>query len=768
MPNISVKSDNSSLYNSDDIAEAVFKRAINVINDDVFVEVIIDPILTNYSEVQSIGGNPSKYLIDEDELIDSETLVRLATFNLPEFKKSILFIFHKTNKHNDKVPTKIDLSKFQYQDESTKQSSEFLINLLRKKKASSLWDNYNLIFICGASGNGKTTLIHHIASQTKSKLVFLDYSKIEAENTAGIAKNITKFFANLCPGDIILFEDSDSYMKGHAINHFVKNALISQINIRNDLFFVIETNNPADYSYDITRHTLYTIALKNLSNSRKVNFLEKFLSEYSFDLPSNLIAQISLAGLSIKDVKQIAMFTFVLVSSGDKFCDALIKACNIVHENILNQSISSESIFRAMRPKYTLDQIILPKEKIDKIKYATKLILNIPLIYDQWNFSAIDPHPRSIINFFGEPGTGKSMSAHAIANMLGKDLLALNYAEVESKYIGEAPKKLESAFAFAKQHDCVMFFDEADSFLGKRIENVTHSADQALNSLRSTMLIQLEQFEGVVIFASNLRENYDKAFHSRFLYEIEFELPSYECRGLMISSFFSKITPLYNFEFSNEDLKTLAIESDGLSGRHIKACILETLNKIASNDFEVFPAKDLFVEMLIKTFKDNKSQNLNIQVRNNDIEEDKNMISEAISKEYASGSNNVVNNNKFIPLINIAYYASFADNNLDESELSIIKETQQALGVEMKDISSKEDLPDINSVILDIKDNGLEKQSIELVARIVAADLVYSNEEKSFIESFALNLNLSQNQIKELHSFVDHLIIENEMLSKIF
>lgn len=85
-----------------------------------------------------------------------------------------------------------------------------------------------------------------------------------------------------------------------------------------------------------------------------------------------------------------------------------------------------------------------------------------------------------------------------------------------------------------------MFFDEADSFLGKRIEDVSHSADQALNSLRSTMLIQLEIFEGVVIFASNLRENYDKAFKSRFLYEIEFDLPDLDCRKQIIKNYSKK------------------------------------------------------------------------------------------------------------------------------------------------------------------------------------------------------------------------------------
>lgn len=73
-----------------------------------------------------------------------------------------------------------------------------------------------------------------------------------------------------------------------------------------------------------------------------------------------------------------------------------------------------------------------------------------------------------------------------------------------------------------------MFFDEADSFLGKRIQNVNQSADQALNSLRSQMLILLEEHSGVVIFATNLVSNFDKAFQSRILKHIKFDLPNEE------------------------------------------------------------------------------------------------------------------------------------------------------------------------------------------------------------------------------------------------
>ena len=188
-----------------------------------------------------------------------------------------------------------------------------------------------------------------------------------------------------------------------------------------------------------------------------------------------------------------------------------------------------------------------------------------------------------MLNFYGPPGTGKTMCAHAIANFLQRPLLSLNYSEIESKYVGEAPKNLQQAFDVAKEYNCVMFFDEADSFLGKRIENVTQGADQALNSLRSQMLILLEEFSGVVLFATNLVTNFDKAFESRILKHIKFELPNEEARTRIISKMLPKQLP-FSSNYSFEDLQLISKEAEGFSGREIKSAILETLLSKATKE----------------------------------------------------------------------------------------------------------------------------------------------------------------------------------------
>lgn len=186
------------------------------------------------------------------------------------------------------------------------------------------------------------------------------------------------------------------------------------------------------------------------------------------------------------------------------------------------------------------------------------------------------------------------MCAHAIAQMLEKPLLALNYSEIESKYVGDAAKNLKKAFDTATEIEAVMFFDEADSFLGKRIENVSHGSDQALNSLRSQMLILLEEFEGVVLFATNLVTNFDKAFESRILDHIKLELPNREARAAIIDKMLPSKLPV-DHRFSNEELLEASDLIDGFAGREIKNAILTMLLDKASSgsDNPVFTFNDL-------------------------------------------------------------------------------------------------------------------------------------------------------------------------------
>lgn len=323
---------------------------------------------------------------------------------------------------------------------------------------------------------------------------------------------------------------------------------------------------------------------------------------------------------------------------------------------------SEESVaYVPTTPLYSFDQIILPPEIKDEISAALNVLRHQDLIYNNWGFKEVDPIPKSVINFYGPPGTGKTMSAHAIARELGKSLLALNYAEIESKYVGEAPKNLIKAFNEAKKIDAVLFFDEADSFLGKRIQNVTQGAEQALNSLRSQMLMLLEQHNGIVIFATNLVTNFDSAFESRILKHIKFELPNKEARMAIISKMIPSKLPMEEV-LSQDQLGELADISDGFSGRELKGVILETLLDKASKDlsnaifeFEDFKNRFELKKEERKRLKDEADKALKLKITNAlnrkaseaESSEDTN-TSKKDDDSKVDGENTIINNEKNI------------------------------------------------------------------------------------------------------------------------
>lgn len=297
----------------------------------------------------------------------------------------------------------------------------------------------------------------------------------------------------------------------------------------------------------------------------------------SFDIKDSLLIQSKIEGYIRQKLKlefcECSLLLNVTYRKKDKTGIVGVQTQNASQQTKADDGLPT---FMPQSPRYSFDQIILPEDTRNRIYNDLNTIKHQDLIYNQWGFAEVDSKPKSILNFFGPPGTGKTMCAHAIAKMLNKPLLALNYSEIESKYVGDAAKNLKKAFDTATEIHAVMFFDEADSFLGKRIENVSHGSDQALNSLRSQMLILLEEFEGVVLFATNLVTNFDKAFESRILDHIKLDLPNKEARADIIEKMLPSKLPMEHRPTTEELLESSEL-IDGFAGREIKSAILTML-----------------------------------------------------------------------------------------------------------------------------------------------------------------------------------------------
>lgn len=224
--------------------------------------------------------------------------------------------------------------------------------------------------------------------------------------------------------------------------------------------------------------------------------------------------------------------------------------------------------------KYTLNDVVLPENTKHQVDLILAEIEYQDLIYKEWGMAEKHKLDKALsVNFSGLPGTGKTLTAEALAHALNLKILDVPYEQIESKYVGETPKNIRGAFDFAKEKNAVLFFDEADSFLGKRLENVTQATDTAVNLTRSVMIKQLSAYEGIVIFATNLIRNYDPAFISRIRWKVQFDLPTEEAREQIWQAQIPTKLPLDD----SVNFAELAKEFDEISGRDIKNAVFQAV-----------------------------------------------------------------------------------------------------------------------------------------------------------------------------------------------
>ena len=185
--------------------------------------------------------------------------------------------------------------------------------------------------------------------------------------------------------------------------------------------------------------------------------------------------------------------------------------------------------YKAESPRFSFSRVILPESVMTKIKEALAVIQAESIVFDEWGLRKIMPFASCAMTFYGPPGTGKSMAAEAVAEHLGKKIIRATYADITSKYKGQGPKMAKALFLSAKNQDAVLFIDEAEAFLAKRSASSEDSAE-ASNAMKSQLLILLEEFNGVVIFATNIPKINDRAFNARLI-GVKFPLPDKDSRA---------------------------------------------------------------------------------------------------------------------------------------------------------------------------------------------------------------------------------------------
>lgn len=183
------------------------------------------------------------------------------------------------------------------------------------------------------------------------------------------------------------------------------------------------------------------------------------------------------------------------------------------------------SFAKKISPKRVWNDLVLPKDTLAQLQEFCQQVRYRTRVYGDWGFGQKLSLGKGIIALFtGPSGTGKTLSAEILANELGLDLYKVDLSSVISKYIGETEKNLSRVFQDAEESNAILFFDEADALFGKRSE-VKDAHDRYANIEINYLLQRVEEYEGVIILASNMSKNIDAAFLRRIHFCIEFPFP---------------------------------------------------------------------------------------------------------------------------------------------------------------------------------------------------------------------------------------------------
>lgn len=184
-----------------------------------------------------------------------------------------------------------------------------------------------------------------------------------------------------------------------------------------------------------------------------------------------------------------------------------------------------EQLARRVCPRADWTNLILPPDTEEQLREISRRAAQRAQLAQAWGTSSRLVSERGVtVLFAGPSGTGKTLAAEVIAADLGLDLFCVDLAQVVSKYIGETEKNLDRVFEAAESANAVLFFDEADALFGKRSE-VKDAHDRYANLEIAYLLQKMEQFEGLAILATNLRQNIDDAFTRRVSFAVTFPLP---------------------------------------------------------------------------------------------------------------------------------------------------------------------------------------------------------------------------------------------------
>lgn len=267
-------------------------------------------------------------------------------------------------------------------------------------------------------------------------------------------------------------------------------------------------------------------------------------------------------------------------------------------KNVLSTLIQEQNLFELLEPKKNLSEIILPQPLRQTLEHLLKQMdSKVIARLKAWGIKDKKTLEAKII-FYGSAGTGKTLTALALAKSLKRPLLHLDCSKILSMYVGESEKNVRKIFdsydeiAQKSKNEPILLLNEADQFLSTRTIGGGGS-EKMHNQMQNIFLEQIEKFEGILIATTNLLETLDPAFSRRFNYKIEFKRPTIEQRREIWELHLPK-----HAEFAIPQSALIDnLSKYDLSGGQIALIVKNTAYKVATREVPIFDLQDFIEEI---------------------------------------------------------------------------------------------------------------------------------------------------------------------------
>ncbi|HMI09171.1 MAG TPA: AAA family ATPase [Candidatus Saccharimonadales bacterium] len=239
------------------------------------------------------------------------------------------------------------------------------------------------------------------------------------------------------------------------------------------------------------------------------------------------------------------------------------------------ESISNE--FGVERPEVSFDDIGGQDEAKNEIK-SLAFALSNPDLYKKWGTTP----PKGVL-LYGEPGTGKTLLAKALASEVNAPFYSITANDITSKWYGHSEKRVQKIFDKAAEDDsAIIYLDEIDAIIPNR--NGSHEASQRVISIILQNMDGMKTKGNVMIVAStNRKDSIDPAMlrPGRLDRIIEVKLPDEQGRHQVFDIHIAKANSLAERNLFDENIDIGAISSDAVdfSGADIAEIIRRTLEK---------------------------------------------------------------------------------------------------------------------------------------------------------------------------------------------